>query len=175
MGARQTQLNGSEYLYTSAEVAAALAGFATLAIVLRPSGNEALSPFHRSLVASIIERGLVCVLLAFLPALLEYFSLSTQLNLNIASGFLAAYILSLIARTVRGARANPVARTEIVSFWLYVTLIVLGFGIGVLQILHIAGALGEPNIAWYLLGLTWLLASVCYRFYFIVRSWVRAA
>jgi hypothetical protein len=54
-------------------------------------------------------------------------------------------------------------------------LLVLGFGIGVLQILHILGVLGEPNIAWYLLGLTWILTSVCYRFYFIVRLWVRAS
>ena len=168
-------MNGSEYLYTCAEVAAALAGFATLAIVLRPSGKEALSPFRRSFVASLIERSLACVFLAFLPALLGFFSLSTRLNLNIASGLLAAYIFSLIFRTVRGARTNQAARTEILSLWLYVMLLVLGFGIGVLQILHILGVLGEPNIAWYLLGLTWILTSVCYRFYFIVRLWVRAA
>ena len=167
-------MNGSEYLYTCAEVAAALAGFATLAIVLRPSGNGALSPFRRSFVASLIERSLACVFLAFLPALLGFFSLSTRLNLNIASGLLAAYIFSLIFRTVRGTRTNQAARTEILSLWLYLALIVLGFGIGVLQILHILGVLGEPNIAWYLLGLTWILTSVCYRFYFIVRLWVRA-
>ena len=168
-------MNGSEYLYTSAEVAAALAGFATLAIVLRPSGNEALSPFHRSLVASLIERGLVCVFLAFLPALLGHFSLSARLNLNIASGLLAAYIFIIVVRTVRAGRMNPEARTKILSYWLYIALLVLSFGIGVLQILHILGVLGEPNIAWYLLGLTWILTSVCYRFYFIVRLWVRAA
>ncbi len=168
-------MNGSEYLYTSAEVAVALAGFAMLAIVLRPSGSEALSPYQRSMVASIIERGLACTLLAFLPALLGYFSVSTRLNLNISSGLLAAYISILIFRTVRAARVHPSALADLLNPWLFRVLLVFSVGICVLQILHIVGALGEPNIAWYLLGLTWILASVCYRFYFIVRLWVRAA
>ena len=48
----------------------------------------------------------------------------------------------------------------------------------VVLLLQVANALDvgvDQGVSWYLLGVTWLLFSAAYRFWFFLAAWVRAA
>ncbi len=53
------RLEGSEYMYTTAEIGVALAGFAALVISFRQRQDSSLTDADRLVVASLVERGLM--------------------------------------------------------------------------------------------------------------------
>ena len=66
-------MEGSEYMYSAAEVGVALAGFAALVIAIRQRAGSPLSDTDRVLVASLVE---------FLPIPLD-----DNLGITLASGY----------------------------------------------------------------------------------------
>ena len=72
-------MEGSDYMYATAEVGVALAGFAAIVIALRRKEDSSLSDAPKLVVASLIERGLVAAFLSFLRILLSGLSLSDRL------------------------------------------------------------------------------------------------
>ena len=62
-------MESSEYLYTVAEVAVALVGFAGIVIALRHR-ESGLSGLDRSFVTDMVQRGLAALFFALLPLLL---------------------------------------------------------------------------------------------------------
>jgi hypothetical protein len=163
-------LEGSEYMYTTAEIGVALAGFAALVISFRQRQDSSLSDADRLVVASLVERGLMAAFFSFLPILLFGLGLSERLIWFFSSGTFVAYGVSIMIRTARsrkisgGLASNP-------AFYI---LFAIGVLMVALQICH-AFALGlRQSPWWYLVAVTWLLVSAGYRFFFVLRGWVRA-
>lgn len=167
-------MEGSDYLQTCAEVAVALAGFAALVVAIRQRGADGIPPLVRRLVLSLIERSLVATLLALLPELLWGLGLPPRAVWAIASGALSAYVATLAWRVV-----TPDVRREVVGSFLSLPLFGLTYSVGIVVILlQLAHALGiglQQSVWWYLVGVAWLLASVGYLFYFVIRGWASEA
>ncbi len=134
-------------------------------------GDRQRDPMLPGFVAILIERSLVAMLLSLLPALLIGLDLDPRLLWALCSGTLADYVLSLAIRSASLRRREP-SLAGLISG----PLILFAFGLGqvVIQMLNATGLLLTQNVWWYLLGLTWLLASVCYHFFIFVRSWSRS-
>jgi hypothetical protein len=164
-------MDGSEYLLTSAEVAVALAGFSALVLAIRQGASEAVPP---GFVATLVERCLVAVILSFLPILLSGLSVSPSRLWLASSGLLSAYLLSLLWRGATLRRRVPMV-TGLISGPLFLVLYLAGVLVLVLQVANALGVWISQSVWWYLVGLTWLLASVCYLFYLFIRGWTRAA
>ena len=164
-------MEATDYLLTCAEIAAALAGFAALIVALGDRQRDRTLP---SLVATLIERSLVALLLSLLPALLIGLDTGPRPLWAVCSGLLAAYVLSLAVRSAALRRAEPDLWAALLSGPVFVTLYACGIGVLVLQVFNATGLFVTPDVWWYLVGLSWLLASVCYYFFFFVRSWSRS-
>ncbi len=136
-------------------------------------GDRQRDPMLPGFVAILIERSLVAMLLSLLPALLIGLDLDPRLLWALCSGTLAAYVLSLAIRSASLRRREP-SLAGLISGPLFLILFAFGLGQVVIQILIATGLLLTQNVWWYLLGLTWLLASVCYHFFIFVRSWSRS-
>ena len=164
-------MDGSEYMYTTAELGVGLAGFAALIIAIRGREGSSLSQIDRLLIASLIERSLVAAFLSLLPILLLGLKMSQSAVWFLASGTLAVYGISLVVRTVSNIRRSP---SVLVSAPMYYTLIMIGLIVIVTQLMN-AFALGIQQSAWwYLLGVTWLLVTAGYRFFFVLHRWIRS-
>ena len=94
------RMEGSEYLYTVAEVSVAFVGFAAIVIAVRLRSKE-LDEFERILVAWLVERALAALGFALLPNLLHYFGVPLETALPIGSGLLAAYFSTVFVRMLR--------------------------------------------------------------------------
>lgn len=149
-------MEGSEYLYTVAEVSVAFVGFASIVLAVRHRSGT-LVGLDRILISWLIERGLAVLAFALLPLLLHHFEIPTHRTLRISSGLLATYFLITSVRVSRVARHHR-------SHFLFGRL-----G-GVLRLLIVvamipvqaAAALGFLPFAalgWYLLGVSWLLLA----------------
>ena len=167
-------MEGSDYLLTCAEVAVALAGFSALVVAVRQRGGEDLPPHYRGLVGLLIERSLVAVFLSLLPVLLVGLAVPPPRVWFLASGVLAAYITSLAWRTAVLRRREP-SLGEFVDGAMFFILYGLGLLVLVLQLAHALGLGVQQSVWWYLVGLTWLLMSIAYLFYFAIRGWARSA
>lgn len=167
-------MEGSDYLLTCAEVAAALAGFSALIVALGRQGSDDLSTQYRALVGNLIERSLIAVFLSFLPILLSGLGISPEITWLLSSGTLAGYIVSMAWRSMALRRSDP-AFSELVSGPAFTILFSAGMLVLALQLAHAFGLGLQQQVWWYLVGLTWLLASVAYTFYFGIRRWARAA
>jgi hypothetical protein len=165
-------MEGSEYLLTCAEVAVALAGFSALVVAVRQRGTDELPLGYRGLVSSLIERSLVAIFLSFLPILLSGLGVSPPRVWLVSSGVLAAYVIALAWRN-RALRTREPETRELISGSAYSILYVLGILVLVLQLAHALGIGVQQSVWWYLVGLTWLLMSVGYLFYFAIRGWAR--
>jgi len=163
-------MEGSDYLFTSAEIAAALAGFAALIVAL---GDARQQDLLRGVVPSLIERSLVAILLSLFPALLEGLGAAPRVLWGVCSGTLALYVVSLAGRSLRLRRHEPHFR-EFLTGPVFYTLYVIGLLVLLLQIAHAADLLASQNVWWYVVGLTWLLASICYLFFSFIRAWARS-
>lgn len=165
-------MEGSDFLLTCAEVAVALAGFSALVVALGRRGADDLAVQYRGLVGSLIERSLVAVFLSFLPILLFGLGVSPRLLWFASSGALAAYIVSLAWRSARLRKRDPTLEA-LVAGPAWGVLFGLGVLVLLLQLVHAVGLGIHQSVWWYLVGLTWLLVSVAYVFYFAVRRWAR--
>ena len=164
------QLEGSEYMYTSAEIGVALAGFAALVISFRQRQDSSLSDADRLVVASLVERGLMAAFFSFLPILFSGLGLSERLIWFFSSGIFVAYGVSIMIRSARSHRISG----GLASNPAFYILFAVGILMVALQVCH-ALALGIRQSAWwYLVAITWLLVSAGYRFFFVLRGWVRA-
>jgi hypothetical protein len=163
-------MEGSDYLFTAAEIAAALAGFAALIVAL---GDARQQDILRGVVPSLIERSLVAILLSLFPALLEGLGAAPRVLWGVCSGTLALYVVSLAVRSMRLRRHEPHFR-EFLAGPVFYALYVIGLLVLLLQIAHAADLLVTQSVWWYLVGLTWLLASICYLFFSFIRAWARS-
>ncbi len=68
-------MEGSEYLYTIAEVSIAIVGFSAVVVVFRNRGEQALSRLELRLISFMIERGFAALFLSLLPVLLAHLGL----------------------------------------------------------------------------------------------------
>ena len=164
-------MEGSDYLLTSAEVSVALAGFTALVVVLRQGTPRGIPA---GLVISLVERSLVSTVLSLLPVLLSGLSVPPSHLWFTSSGLLGLYVASLAWRGATLRRREPAA-AEMISGPAFLLLFALGPLVVILQIANAVGIGVEQSVWWYLVGLTWVLSSVCYLFYFAIRSWARAA
>ena len=166
-------MEGSEYMYTAAEVGVALAGFAALVIAIRQTAGSPLSDADRAMVASLVERGLVAAFLSFLPILLFGLGLSERLVWFLSSGAFVAYGVPVVIRSFRSRKL--VLSSQLVTGLGFYVLVGVGALVVALQLCHALGLGLRQNSWWYLVAVTWLLASAGYRFVFVLRGWVRAA
>lgn len=165
-------MDGTDYMYASAEIGVALAGFAAIVIALRQREATSLSGAYKLVAASLIERGFVAAFLSLLPILLTGLDLSGRMVWLVSSGTFVLYGLSLVIRALYNRRAVTDA-AKFISEPVYYVLICLALLVIALQLLH-AFALGiEQNAWWYLVAITWLLASAGYRFIIVLRGWIR--
>jgi hypothetical protein len=156
-------------MYTTAEVGVALAGFAALVISFRQREGSPLTDLDRLVTANLVERGLMAALFSFLPILLFGLELSPRIVWFVSSGAFAVYGVSAVTRSLRSRRLSG-GLVAPIGFY---TLIGVALLIVALQVCH-ALELGLRQSAWwYLVALTWLLVSAGYRFFFILRQWVR--
>ena len=158
-------MESSEYLYTVAEVAVALVGFAGIVIALRHR-QSGLSGRDRSLVTDMVERGLAALFFALLPLLLVFLGLGSASVWPYCSGLLAAYIT---VAGVRSIRARFVARAPVRPAIFYGR-----FGAsGVVILVQLANAFDvvlTSGVGWYLLGVTWLLVLSAFVFTLVLRE-----
>ncbi len=144
-------MEGSEYLYTVAEVAVAFVGFAAIAIAIRLR-SENLDDFGRLSIEWLVERGLASLAFAFLPMLLYYFDVSSEKVLPLCSGLLAIYLLTVFVRMFNGRQAYAVLSDR----GSVAPLVLVGAMVPV-QALAALGVLPFGALGWYLLGVSWLL------------------
>jgi len=147
-------MEGSEYLYTIAEVSVAFVGFAAIAIAIRHRSHS-LGNFERLLVAWLVERGLAALAFALLPILLYYITGSSQKILQYGSGLLAVYLLTVFIRVYPVFR-NRQTTVPIGPAGRFLRVAMVGVMIPV-QALAGLGVLPFNALGWYLLGVTWLL------------------
>ncbi len=147
-------MEGSEYLYTIAEVSVAFVGFAAIAIAIRHR-SRSLGNFERLLVAWLVERGLAALAFALLPILLYYITGSSQKILQYGSGLLAVYLLTVFIRVYPVFR-NRQTTVPIGPAGRFLRVAMVGVMIPV-QALAGLGVLPFNALGWYLLGVTWLL------------------
>ncbi len=167
-------MEGSDYMYAMAEAGVTLAGFAAIVIALRQKEDSSLSDGDRKVVASLIERGLAVAMLSFMPILLTGLGLSNRTVWFFSSGIFALYGASLAIRTSQNRRFVTRA-AKFVSDPMFYTLMLLGILMIALQVMHAFGLGLQQNAWWYLVGITWLLFTAGYHFFFALRAWIRAA
>jgi hypothetical protein len=165
-------MDGADYLLTSGEIAAALAGFSALLVALGDRSGRSQAVRYRAIVASLIERSLIALFFALLPILVSGLGLTETAVWLLCSGGLAGYIFSLAWRSASRQRRDPTFR-EFVGGRAFLVLFALGLVVLALQLLNAAGWWIQQNVWWYATGVTWLLLSVGYLFFFAVRGWVR--
>lgn len=163
-------MEGSEYMYTAAEIGVALAGFAALVISFRQRQDSSLSDADRLIVATLVERGLMAAFFSFLPILLLGLGLSERLIWFFSSGTFVAYGLSMLIRSVRFRKISRVLAPNPVFYILFAVAVLMV----ALQVCHALGLGLRQSVWWYLVAVTWLLVSAGYRFLFVLRGWIRS-
>ncbi|MFK7899041.1 MAG: hypothetical protein AB8G23_24640 [Myxococcota bacterium] len=162
-----------EYLYACVEAGVAISGFSALAIALRSRDDREHTAYERTLVASLIERGLLAALFALLPMLVGSFTSTEQAAWSVCSAAIFVYAVSVVVRSVI-ARREPEAR-RMVGRRTSLVLFALGTPATFAPILNVLPLGVSQGPHWYLLAVTWVLASSGYIFWFLLRAWVRAA
>jgi hypothetical protein len=149
-------VEGSEYLYTIAEVSVAFVGFAAIVISVRHRSGG-LSEAERWHVTLLIERGLAALAFSLLPMLLHHFGVPVRSVLSLSSGLLAGYLCIALARNLLLARTETLAaKLSLSPSGVAFRQVILGLMVPI-QALAAAGALPFDPLGWYLLGASWLL------------------
>jgi len=173
---RESTLEDSDYLFTVAEVAVALAGFAGLVSVIADRLGTQENPTelagHRlqvMLVYSLTATGF-----ALVPYLFFRAGLSSTLVWRLSSGLFLATWLLIFARALPASLAF--ARGASTSAWV---LVYVGFSISVagllLLLLNTLGAFGANPAFAYLVALTLLLLAAARLFVRLFLSLLRPA
>lgn len=147
-------MNGSEYLYTVAEVSVAFVGFAAIVIAVRLRSKE-LDRFESVLVAWLVERALAALGFALLPNLLHFFDMPVERSLPIGSGLLAIYFMSVFVRILQHYR-DPDIPKIVSGRGLQARMVFVGV-LFTIQMLAALGLLPFGPLGWYLLGVSGLL------------------
>lgn len=164
-------MEGSEYLYTIAEVSVAVVGFSAVVVVFRNRGGQALSPVELKLISFMIERGFAALFLSLLPMLLSHLGLSGAGVWAISSGTLALYLLTALLRTASFRRQIPAeAEAQLPARGLSAILAVCAVIVIAVQVLNAVGAVLNQGIGWYLLGATFVLGLAAIIFSTIIRT-----
>jgi hypothetical protein len=124
------------------------------------------------LVASMIERGLMAALFALAPMLVGSFTSSEEAAWSLCSAAIVIYAISIVIRSAI-ARGRPEAR-EMIDGRIALVLFVLGTPATLSPVFNLLPLGISPGPHWYLLAVTWMLASAGYIFWFLLRAWVRA-
>jgi len=162
-----------DYLYACVEAGVALSGFAALAIALRSRGDREYTAYERTLVASLIERGLMAALFALAPMLVGSFTSTEQSAWSVCSAALFIYAVSVVVRSAI-SRKEPEAQ-RMIDRRVAMVLFALGTPATFAPILNVVPLGTSQGPHWYLLAITWMLASAGYIFWFLLRAWVRDA
>jgi hypothetical protein len=145
------ELSGASYLYTIASLALAFVAFSTIVVVLRQMLGAEMSVFQILLVKLFIENGMSITAFALLPPLLGFFNFSGAMIWRVSSAAAAiyqiGYLLFYIRRRRRLLRASLPIRIYVNYFITFITITGLW--------LNVLGKPFEPNIAPYVLALTW--------------------
>jgi len=165
-------VTAQDYLYACVEAGVALSGFAALAIALRSRGEREYTAYERKLVASLIERGLLAALFALAPMLVGSFTSTERAAWSVCSAALFIYAVSVVVRSALIQKETEAQR--MVGRRTFLALFVLGTPATFAPILNVLPLGTSQGPHWYLLAVTWLLASAGYIFWFLVRAWVRA-
>jgi len=160
-------MDGSEYLYTLAEVSVAFVGFASIVVAIRQLSGD-LIDLDRLLIVWLIERSFAALAFALLPPLLHHFGAPSQRILPISSGLLAAYLLVTIVRVTLLSRRHGSA-FSLSGTGLAFRGIVL-FTMFPIQTAAALGLLPFAALGWYLLGVSWLLLAAGTLFSTILTS-----
>lgn len=146
-------MEGSEYLFTVAEVSVAVVGFAAIVIALVRRSKRA--QVLEWLTRQLIERGLSALFFSLLPILLMNFGAQSQQAFRIASGLLSIYFATVMIRVYnvlfRVDHGEQIGTTSAIG-----RLLFGGWMIPV-QAFAALGLLPFPVVGWYLAGVTWLL------------------
>ena len=166
-------MTAQDYLYACVEAGVALSGFAALAIALRSREEREYTEYERTFIASLIERGLVAALFALAPMLVGSFTSTERAAWSVCSATLFIYAVSVVVRSAI-ARKEPEAQ-RLIGRRMSLALFALGTPATLAPILNVLPLGTSQGPHWYLLAVTWLLASAGYIFWFLLRAWVRAA
>ena len=98
-----------EYLYACVEAGVALSGFAALAVAFRSRGQQEHSAYERTLVANMIERGLVAALFALAPMLVGSFVSTDRAAWSVCSAAIALYSATVVTRSAIAWKNEPEA------------------------------------------------------------------
>ena len=145
-------MDGSEYLYTVAEVSVAFVGFAAIVIAVRGD----LSEGERQHVTWLVERGLAALAFSLLPMLFHFFGAPPRRVLSLSSALLAGYLLSILARNLLIVRAGTLAKSSLSASGIALRLAMVGLMVPI-QALAALGVLPFDPLGWYLFGASWLL------------------
>ena len=164
-------MEGSDYLYTTAEISIAIVGFSAVVIVFRKRGGEALSQVELMLISFLIERGFAALFLSLLPMLLSHLGLSPASVWAASSGTLALYLGIELVRTVSFRRRIPAeAESELPGRGVSSILAAVIVIVIAVQILSAFEVGLERRAGWYLLGVTSVLGLAAIIFGTIIRT-----
>lgn len=148
-------MTGESALLTTAEVAVAFAGFASVVTVFRRREAGGWDPQDAIRFQLMITTSLSVVLFALLPFPIRFFGASEPTVWSASSSLLAVYVLVASGLVVRRTLALTAARAlnPFIS-WAFVTGGVIATA---LQLLNAVGVLFERELGPYFLGLLYLL------------------
>lgn len=166
-------MEGSEYLYTIAEVSIAVVGFSAVVVVFRRRGGEALSQAELELISFMIERGFAALFLSLLPMLLSHIGVPTAGVWTVSSGALALYLVIALIRTAAFRwRLPSQAEAELPGRGLSFLLVCGVVLVIAVQVLNAFDVVVEQSVGWYLLGVTSVLGLAAIIFGTIIRAFV---
>jgi hypothetical protein len=152
--AARIEMQGSEVLTVSAEIAVALAGFSGIVVALRQRGLEAWPAHEVQRLRNMLELSALSTLFAMLPFLPHYLGASNEQTWSFCSFALSAGLAALVVFTVR--RTSPAVREKLNRNWFHAYISGTAVVIAVLLVNGI-GLTRPPQLGMYLLGLGWTL------------------
>ncbi|MEO0367756.1 MAG: hypothetical protein AAF197_03110 [Pseudomonadota bacterium] len=161
-----------DYLHTTAEIGAALAGFSALIVAISTRGDSSPDMMFRRLVATIVERGLLSVFFSLLPFLLLGFEIADDFVWRICSGIFVIYAIALTVRSFVAYRMFP-QLSGLLGKGVFLLTMILALIVICLQCANVLGFGASQSAWWYVIGLTWLLLTASYMFFLSVRYWAR--
>src|SRR6266480_1347897 len=151
-----------EYLYTLAVVAVTFVGFSTIFASFRQALGGTISKYDLLLTRSILHLGLMVVLGALLPSLLELLGFQPNIILRGASALTGTVVLVFNA-TYPARRRAATGSAMPKKVWIDATLIYISAAV---LLANAAGAAIRSSVASYALGLTVLLLATFLAFMF---------
>ena len=163
----------SELLFTIAEVAVAFAGFSGIAVALRRSSPNGLSPHARRSLWYLVIDCLVVLFFAFLPALLAQFEVETARLWAISNAALGVAHIVLLGPALLWFARHPAQVRQEWQPWIspiQSSLMAWSAAIGSLQLLAAAGIGPAASPGLFSVGLLAFLLFAAVDFVFLVAG-----